>query len=70
MNKNDLFQALTLWFVVAIFLQTAPESIAGPLDPVIAIIAVSLVSLILPLYILIGIGTKAVRAVRAASLFS
>ncbi|WP_175454454.1 hypothetical protein [Halopelagius longus] len=55
----DFFQSLTLWFVIAIFLQTAPENFGGPIGPVIAIIAIPLLYLI-PLYVLVGIGAKLV----------
>ena len=48
---------MTLWFVVAIFLQTVPGDAGGPIEPIIAIIAVSLLYLV-PLYIVVGIGTQ------------
>ncbi|QLH81308.1 hypothetical protein [Halosimplex pelagicum] len=57
MNKTDFFQALTLWFVVLIFLQTASADFGGPLEPVIAIVAIGLTYLI-PLYLLIEAGAK------------
>lgn len=59
MDKTEFFQALTLWFVVLIFLQTASENFGGPLEPVIAIVAIGLTYLI-PLYLLIGAGAKLV----------
>ncbi|WP_324666051.1 hypothetical protein [Haloarcula sediminis] len=60
MDKTDFFQALTLWFVVLIFLQTASADFGGPLEPVIAIVAIGLMYLI-PLYLLIGAGAKLVE---------
>jgi len=57
MDKTDFFQALTLWFVIVIFLQTAPDNLGGPVGPVIAIVVIALTYLI-PLYLLIGIGAK------------
>jgi hypothetical protein len=59
MDKTDFFQALTLWFVALIFLQTAPENFGGPVGPVIAIVVVALTYLI-PLSLLIGTAAKLV----------
>lgn len=59
MDTTDFVQALTLWFVVLIFLQTASADFGGPLEPVIAIVAIGLTYLI-PLYLLIGAGAKLV----------
>jgi hypothetical protein len=50
MNKSEFFQALTLWFVVLIFLQTASGGTGG-IKMVIGIFSIFLMWAI-PLYLL------------------
>lgn len=57
MNKTDFVQALTLWFVILIFPQTASEVFGGSAEPVVAIVAIALTYFI-PLYLLVGTGAK------------
>ena len=56
MNKPEFFQAMTLWFVAIIFLQTGSGN-GGPLIIAISLIAGGLMYLI-PLYLLTGTITK------------
>jgi len=51
MKKSVALQALTLWFVLLIFLQTGPSD-PNPFTTTIALVAVSLVFLI-PVYLLV-----------------
>jgi hypothetical protein len=56
MKKSEFFQALTLWFVVMIFVQTSTGS-NGPVKMVIGIFSLILMWTI-PLYLLSGILTE------------
>ena len=58
-NASELLQALTLWFVVMVFLQTASGD-AGPAGAAIAVVSVVLVRVI-PLYLLREALVRALR---------
>lgn len=57
MNKTEFLQALTLWFVVVIFLRIEPGNAGGTAVTVTAILAIGLLYL-LPIYLLVGIGRE------------
>ena len=59
MDKAEFLHMLTLWFAVLVFLQTGSGTSGGPVLTIIAIIALILTYL-LPLYLLIGVGAKLV----------
>ncbi|AHZ21588.1 hypothetical protein E6P09_09730 [Haloferax mediterranei ATCC 33500] len=51
MDKTEIFQALTLWFVVLIFLQTTPSQ-SGVVHTVIGVVALALMWVI-PIYLFV-----------------
>ncbi|MFD1588198.1 hypothetical protein ACFR9U_14545 [Halorientalis brevis] len=78
MERNELVQVLTLWFVVLIFIQTGSGAPDNQIREAIGIFAVSLI-LLLPLWIIIelasgflageGLGEKDVQFAGAVSMF-
>jgi uncharacterized membrane protein YjjP (DUF1212 family) len=56
MNKQEFFQAMTLWFVAIIFLQTSPEN-GGTLVLTISLIAGGIMYLI-PFYLILVLVSK------------
>ena len=56
MNRSEFFQAMTLWFVAIIFLQTGSGN-GGPLLIAVSLVAVGLMYLV-PLYLVSGVITE------------
>lgn len=59
MDRNELVQTLTLWFVVLIFVQTASGTADNQVVEAIGILAVSLL-ILLPLWILVELVSDVV----------
>jgi len=54
MDKRDIYQALTLWFVILIFIQVGSETSSGLLMRAAGVVAIALVYLI-PGFLLVDV---------------
>ncbi|WP_226004187.1 hypothetical protein [Natrinema salinisoli] len=64
MKNTEIYQALTLWFVAAIFLQTNGTSDSGPLGILLGVSAVAILYLI-PVYLFGSVLTSTLDAERS-----
>jgi low temperature requirement protein LtrA len=57
MQRSEVFQALTLWFVVAIFFKVESGGSDGPLVTLLALVGVAVLYLT-PVYLAVGVAAE------------